>query len=119
MVSPGHRIDGHCKDNVGAGASHRPFNNPEPVADRDAPGLCPEAEQRTGGRCKRRDADRLHHGPARVAEKADSQDICFVPTGRYSDIVERLTPSAALPGDIVHIDGRVLGVRYNREASDD
>jgi len=44
-----------------------------------------------------------------VAEKADSQDICFVPTGRYSDIVEHLSPGAALPGDIVHIDGRVLG----------
>jgi len=44
-----------------------------------------------------------------VAEKADSQDICFVPTGRYSDLVERLTPGAALPGDIVHVDGRVLG----------
>ncbi len=44
-----------------------------------------------------------------VAEKADSQDICFVPTGRYSDLIERLTPGAALPGDIVHVDGRVLG----------
>ena len=44
-----------------------------------------------------------------VAEKADSQDICFVPTGRYSDIVEHLAPGAVLPGDIVHIDGRVLG----------
>jgi tRNA-specific 2-thiouridylase len=44
-----------------------------------------------------------------VADKADSQDICFVPTGRYSDLIERLTPGAALPGDIVHIDGRVLG----------
>jgi tRNA-uridine 2-sulfurtransferase len=44
-----------------------------------------------------------------VADKADSQDICFVPTGRYSDVVERLKPGAALPGDIVHIDGRVLG----------
>jgi tRNA-specific 2-thiouridylase len=44
-----------------------------------------------------------------VAEKADSQDICFVPTGRYGDIVEHLSPGAALPGDIVHIDGRVLG----------
>ena len=44
-----------------------------------------------------------------VAEKSDSQDICFVPTGRYSDLVERLTPGAARPGDIVHIDGRVLG----------
>jgi tRNA-uridine 2-sulfurtransferase len=44
-----------------------------------------------------------------VADKVDSQDICFVPTGRYSDIIERLRPSAAHPGDIVHIDGRVLG----------
>jgi tRNA-specific 2-thiouridylase len=44
-----------------------------------------------------------------VAEKPDSQDICFVPTGRYSDIVERLRPEAADAGDIVHVDGRVLG----------
>jgi tRNA-specific 2-thiouridylase len=44
-----------------------------------------------------------------VADKADSQDICFVPSGRYTDIVERLAPGAAVPGDIVHVDGRVLG----------
>ena len=44
-----------------------------------------------------------------VAEKPDSQDICFVPQGRYSDLVERLRPDAARPGDIVHLDGRVLG----------
>ena len=44
-----------------------------------------------------------------VAEKADSQDICFVPTGKYNDLVERLAPGAALPGDIVDIDGRLLG----------
>jgi len=44
-----------------------------------------------------------------IADKADSQDICFVPTGRYSDIVEKLAPQAAAPGDIVHVDGRVLG----------
>lgn len=44
-----------------------------------------------------------------VAGKADSQDICFVPQGRYSDIVSKLKPNAALAGDIVHIDGRVLG----------
>jgi tRNA-uridine 2-sulfurtransferase len=44
-----------------------------------------------------------------VADKADSQDICFVPTGRYSDVIERLRPGAAHPGDIVHIDGRLLG----------
>ena len=44
-----------------------------------------------------------------VADKADSQDICFVPTGRYTDVIERLKPDAAEPGDIVHVDGRVLG----------
>ncbi len=44
-----------------------------------------------------------------VAEKHDSQDICFVPTGRYTDIVERLKPNAMEPGDIVDLSGRVLG----------
>ena len=44
-----------------------------------------------------------------VADKADSQDICFVPQGRYTGVVERLRPDAAEPGEIVHVDGRVLG----------
>lgn len=44
-----------------------------------------------------------------VAGKQDSQDICFVPQGRYSDIIAKLRPGAAVPGDIVHMDGRVLG----------
>ena len=44
-----------------------------------------------------------------VADKPDSQDICFVPTGRYTDIVERLKPNAAAAGDIVDLEGRVLG----------
>ena len=44
-----------------------------------------------------------------VAEKPDSQDICFVPQGRYSDVIERLKPGAAQTGEIVHLDGRVLG----------
>jgi tRNA-specific 2-thiouridylase len=44
-----------------------------------------------------------------VADKQDSQDICFVPQGRYADVVTKLRPDAAEPGDIVHIDGRVLG----------
>src|SRR5690606_9564950 len=44
-----------------------------------------------------------------VAEKRDSQDICFVPNGRYTGVIERLRPDAAEPGEIVHIDGRVLG----------
>ena len=44
-----------------------------------------------------------------VASKSDSQDICFVPNGRYSDVIEKLRPGASRPGDIVHVDGRVLG----------
>src|SRR5579872_7469283 len=44
-----------------------------------------------------------------VADKQDSQDICFVPSGRYADVIERLRPGAAAPGDIVDLDGRVLG----------
>lgn len=44
-----------------------------------------------------------------IAAKQDSQDICFVPQGKYSDIIARLRPAAATPGDIVHIDGRILG----------
>jgi tRNA-specific 2-thiouridylase len=47
-----------------------------------------------------------------VADKHDSQDICFVPSGRYSDVIERLRPGAAEPGDIVDVSGRVLG-RHN------
>jgi len=44
-----------------------------------------------------------------VADKPDSQDICFVPSGRYADIVGRLRPDAAAAGDIVSRDGTVLG----------
>jgi tRNA-specific 2-thiouridylase len=44
-----------------------------------------------------------------VADKSDSQDICFVPKGRYTDVIERLKPGALKEGDIVHIDGRRLG----------
>ena len=44
-----------------------------------------------------------------VADKHDSQDICFVPSGRYTDVIEKLKPEAASPGEIVHLDGRVLG----------
>jgi tRNA-specific 2-thiouridylase len=44
-----------------------------------------------------------------VADKPDSQDICFVPSGSYARVVEALSPGAAEPGDIVDLDGRVLG----------
>ncbi len=44
-----------------------------------------------------------------IADKHDSQDICFVPTGHYADIIERLKPGAAEAGDIVDLHGKVLG----------
>jgi tRNA-specific 2-thiouridylase len=58
-----------------------------------------------------KDATRAHAARLglAVAEKPDSQDICFVPTGGYASVVERLRPGAVEPGDIVHVDGTVLG----------
>ena len=44
-----------------------------------------------------------------VAAKNDSQDICFVPNGKYSEIIAKLRPEADSRGNIVHLDGRVLG----------
>ncbi|MCC6716528.1 MAG: tRNA 2-thiouridine(34) synthase MnmA [Acetobacteraceae bacterium] len=44
-----------------------------------------------------------------VAEKPDSQDICFVPSGSYADVVAKLRPDALAPGEIVDTDGTVLG----------
>ncbi len=44
-----------------------------------------------------------------VATKPDSQDICFVPNGDYASVIEKLRPGAVQPGDIVRLDGRVLG----------
>ena len=43
-----------------------------------------------------------------VADKPDSQDICFVPNGDYASVIEKLRPGAGQPGQIVHLDGRVL-----------
>lgn len=46
----------------------------------------------------------------KAAHKADSQDICFVSSGKYSNLVQTLAPEAAnLPGDIVTTDGEVIG----------
>jgi tRNA-specific 2-thiouridylase len=44
-----------------------------------------------------------------TADKPDSQDICFVPDGDYASLVKKLRPETAAPGEIVHIDGRLLG----------
>ncbi len=44
-----------------------------------------------------------------VADKPDSQDICFVPNGNYAAVIEKLRPGSAEPGDIVDLSGAVLG----------
>lgn len=45
----------------------------------------------------------------RIAAKPDSQDICFVPNGDYRSLIDKLRPQGREPGQIVHMDGRVLG----------
>ncbi|MCY1646905.1 tRNA 2-thiouridine(34) synthase MnmA [Caulobacter sp. SL161] len=44
-----------------------------------------------------------------IADKPDSQDICFVPEGKYTTVIDRIRPQGAEAGDVVHLDGRVLG----------
>lgn len=44
-----------------------------------------------------------------IKDKPDSQDICFVPNGNYASVVSKLRPEACDPGDIIHVDGRILG----------
>ena len=63
------------------------------------------------GHLENKDATRrlAQHYGLPVADKPDSQDICFVPDGDYAKVIEKLRPGAAEPGEIVHADGRVLG----------
>jgi tRNA-uridine 2-sulfurtransferase len=63
-----------------------------------------------GGLAKAQVRQLAAHFDLPVADKPDSQDICFVPTGRYGDVIARLHPGAASPGEIVHVDGRLLGM---------
>ena len=58
---------------------------------------------------KARVRELAHEFGLAIADKQDSQDICFVPTGHYADVIARLRPGAAAPGDIVDLSGRVLG----------
>ena len=44
-----------------------------------------------------------------VKDKPDSQDICFVPNGKYSDVLRKLRPGSIEPGEIIHVNGSVVG----------
>src|SRR6266568_3904875 len=62
-----------------------------------------------GDKTKPETRELAHRFGLPVADKHDSQDICFVPTGRYTDVIERLRPGAVEPGEIVDLAGNVLG----------
>ena len=62
-----------------------------------------------GGMSKDETRTLAHKYGLAVADKPDSQDICFVPNGRYSEVVRRLRPGVVEPGEIVHLDGTLLG----------
>ncbi|MDF1790849.1 MAG: tRNA 2-thiouridine(34) synthase MnmA [Thalassobaculaceae bacterium] len=62
-----------------------------------------------GGLTKEQTRDHARRLGLVVQDKPDSQDICFVPNGNYAEIVKKLRPGAADPGEIVHLDGTVIG----------
>ena len=62
-----------------------------------------------GGMSKDETRDLARRYRLGVSEKPDSQDICFVPNGRYGDVVRRLRPGAVDAGNIQHLNGTVLG----------
>jgi tRNA-specific 2-thiouridylase len=62
-----------------------------------------------GGMCKDETRALARRFGLDLADKPDSQDICFAPDGDYQRVIERLRPGAIEPGEIVHIDGTVLG----------
>jgi tRNA-specific 2-thiouridylase len=62
-----------------------------------------------GGMSKAEVRDLARDFGLEIADKHDSQDICFVPQGKYADIIARMHPEALAKGEIVHLDGRVLG----------
>lgn len=62
-----------------------------------------------GGMLKSETREHARRFGLEVASKLDSQDICFVPDGDYARVVERLRPGALESGDIIHIDGTILG----------
>ena len=62
-----------------------------------------------GGMSKARTRELAREMGLEVADKHDSQDICFVPGGRYVDVIAKIHPEAMRPGDIVDLEGRVLG----------
>ncbi|MCB1518372.1 MAG: tRNA 2-thiouridine(34) synthase MnmA [Hyphomicrobiaceae bacterium] len=62
-----------------------------------------------GGKTKTETRELAREMGLEVADKSESQDICFVPQGSYAEVVRRIHPEALEEGDVVHLDGRVMG----------
>jgi len=62
-----------------------------------------------GGQTKEETRELAHKFDLEVADKPDSQDICFVPNGNYRDVINKVRPNASKPGRFMHIDGFDLG----------
>lgn len=62
-----------------------------------------------GSMTKQETRDHAERFGLAIADKAESQDICFVPDGNYADVVRKMRPESVIAGEIVHLDGRVLG----------
>ncbi len=62
-----------------------------------------------GGMSKVQVRELAHEMGLEIADKHDSQDICFVPQGKYADVIRKLNPKAEQKGEIVHLNGDVLG----------
>ena len=87
----------------------RPGTVAQQLVDQRVRGLARRAAQSQRDMAKPEVRELARRFGLEVADKQDSQDICFVPTGRYTDIIGRLRPNAMEPGDIVDLSGRVLG----------
>ncbi|WP_152045164.1 tRNA 2-thiouridine(34) synthase MnmA [Aureimonas psammosilenae] len=112
-LATGHYIDSRM---AGDGSPHRALHRPQDLDRDQSYFLFATTQEQIDflrfplGRLTKPETRRLAeaHGLA-VADKPDSQDICFVSRGHYSDVIGRLRPDAGVAGDIVHVDGRVLG----------
>ena len=62
-----------------------------------------------GGMLKKDTRELATHYKLNIADKPDSQDICFVPNGDYSAVIQKTHPNAFMPGEIIFKDGTVLG----------
>ena len=109
-LATGHYVRRRLVNTGRSCTARRCFARPEllPVRD-DRSAACEVLRFPLGGLTKQEVRAVARSLDLSIADKPDSQDICFVPQGRYSDVVERLKPEAAEPGEIVDASGRVLG----------